>query len=37
MYEHRKQKLAPMATFYKRVLKNILLATVIMFFVLLSG
>ena len=37
MYEHRKQKLAPMATFYKRVLKNILLASVIMFFCLAVG
>lgn len=37
MYEHRKQKLAPIATFYKRVLKNILLACVIMFFCLAIG
>ena len=37
MYEHRKQKLAPMATFYQRVLKNILLAAVIMFVCLAIG
>jgi hypothetical protein len=30
MYEHRKQKLASMKTFYHRVIKNILLASVIM-------
>lgn len=30
MYEHRKQPLASKATFYQRVLKNILIALVIM-------
>ena len=30
MYEHRKQKLASMKTFYQRIGKNILLASVIM-------
>jgi hypothetical protein len=30
MYEHRKQKLASMKTFYQRIVKNILLASVIM-------
>lgn len=29
MYEHRKQPLATIATFYKRVVKNILLASLI--------
>ena len=37
MYEHRKQKLAPMATFYQRVLKNILLAIGIMVICLVIG
>lgn len=37
MYEHRKQKLAPIRVFYARVLKNILLASVILFFCLLIG
>ena len=37
MYEHRKQKLAPMATFYQRVLKNILVALLIMFVCLAIG
>ncbi len=37
MYEHRKQRLAPMATFYQRVLKNILLASTILFICLLIG
>ena len=37
MYENRKQKLAPMTTFYQRVLKNILLATAVMFACLAIG
>ncbi|MGZ8556874.1 MAG: hypothetical protein ACXWWC_01000 [Chitinophagaceae bacterium] len=37
MYEHRKQKLAPLATFYQRVLKNILLAVTVMIFCLFIG
>jgi hypothetical protein len=37
MYEHRKQKLAPMATFYQRILKNILLATMVMVICLVIG
>jgi hypothetical protein len=30
MYEHRKQPLAPRSTFYQRILRNILLALLIM-------
>ncbi len=30
MYEHRKQKLAPLTTFYRRALINILLATAVL-------
>ncbi len=30
MYEHRKQQLAPMAIFYQRVIKNIIIALLIM-------
>ena len=37
MYEHRKQKLASMTTFYQRVLKNIFLASAIMFVCLAIG
>jgi len=37
MYEHRKQELAPMSTFYQRILKNILLATFIMLVCLAIG
>jgi len=37
MYEHSKQKLAPMATFYQRVLKNILLAGTVMVICLIIG
>ena len=37
MYEHRKQKLAPLATFYQRVIKNILLAFLVLFICLLIG
>ena len=37
MYEHRKQKLAPLRVFYRRVLSNILLAMGILFICLLIG
>ena len=37
MYEHRKQKLAPIGVFYKRVLKNILLAALVLFVCLMIG
>jgi hypothetical protein len=37
MYEHRKQKLAPMSTFYQRVLKNIILAFAVMFICIVIG
>ncbi|HMK20197.1 MAG TPA: hypothetical protein VK492_18485 [Chitinophagaceae bacterium] len=37
MYEHRKQKLAPMSTFYQRVLKHIIIAFGILGFCLLIG
>lgn len=37
MYEHRKQKLAPMRVFYRRVLSNVLLASGILFICLLIG
>jgi hypothetical protein len=37
MYEHRKQKLAPIRVFYQRVLSNILLAMGILFICLLIG
>jgi hypothetical protein len=37
MYEHKKQKLAPINTFYQRVLKNILLAFFILGICLLIG
>ena len=37
MYEHKKQKLAPMSTFYQRVLKNIMLAFLILGVCLLIG
>jgi hypothetical protein len=37
MYEHRKQPLASKATFYQRVLKNIVIALVIMFICLTLG
>lgn len=36
-YEHRKQPLASKATFYQRVLKNILIASIIMLVCLLIG
>ena len=37
MYEHRRQPVAPIRTFYQRILKNILIASVIMLFCLLIG
>ena len=37
MYEHKKQKLAPMTTFYQRVLKNIILASLVLAVCLLIG
>ena len=37
MYEHKKQKIVPMGTFYQRVLKNILLALCIMSVCLILG
>ena len=37
MYEHKKQKIAPMKTFYQRVLKNILLALLVMAVCLVIG
>ena len=37
MYEHRKQKLAPMSVFYQRILKNILLAAAVMLICIVIG
>ena len=37
MYEHKKQKLAPLSIFYKRVFKNILMAFLILGICLLIG
>jgi hypothetical protein len=37
MYEHRKQPLASKATFYQRILKNIVIALIIMLVCLLIG
>jgi len=37
MYEHRKQPLAPLLTFYQRVLKSILIALLIMLVCLVIG
>ena len=37
MYEHKKQKLVPLSTFYQRVLKNIMLAFLILGICLLIG
>jgi len=37
MYEHKKQKLAPMSTFYQRVFKNIMIACLILAVCLLIG
>ena len=37
MYEHRKQPLAPIGTFYQRILKNVILATIILLICLAIG
>lgn len=37
MYEHRKQQLAPIKTFYQRVLKHILIASAVMIVCLAMG
>jgi hypothetical protein len=37
MYEHKSQRLLPVKLFYKRVLKNILLASTILFISLIIG
>ena len=37
MYEHKKQKLAPMSIFYQRVFKNIMIAVLILSVCLLIG
>lgn len=37
MYEHKKQKLAPLGTFYQRILKSIMIASFVMIFCLLIG
>jgi hypothetical protein len=37
MYEYRKQPLAPRNIFYQRILKNIIIATIIMLFCLFIG
>ena len=37
MFEHRKQQLAPMAVFYQRVLKHILIALLVMIICLCIG
>jgi ABC-type phosphate transport system permease subunit len=37
MYEHKSQRLLPRRLFYKRVLKNILLASLILLFCLIIG
>ena len=37
MYEHRKQPIAPIGTFYQRVLKNVLIALLIMMICLAIG
>ena len=37
MYEHKKQPLASIATFYQRILKNIILATLIIIICLAIG
>jgi hypothetical protein len=37
MYEHRKQPLAPIATFYQRILKHIVIALIIMAVCLIIG
>ncbi len=37
MYEHKKQPVAPIATFYQRILKNIFIALIIMAICLAIG
>ena len=37
MYEHRKEPLAPIATFYQRILKNIILAMIVLLICLAIG
>jgi hypothetical protein len=37
MYEHRKQPLASKATFYQRILKNIIIATIVLIVCLAIG
>ncbi|HLF46145.1 MAG TPA: hypothetical protein VI548_06950 [Chitinophagaceae bacterium] len=37
MYEHKKEKIVPLKTFYKRIFKNLVIAIVIMFVCLLIG
>lgn len=37
MYEHKKQQVVPMTTFYQRVLKNILIAVIVMAVCLIIG
>jgi hypothetical protein len=37
MYEHKKQKLVPLKTFYQRVFKNITLAVLVMIVCLIIG
>ena len=37
MYEHKKQKIVPLRTFYKRIMTNIVIASLIMLFCLLIG
>lgn len=37
MYEHKKQQVVPITTFYQRVLKNILIAVIVMAVCLIIG
>ena len=37
MYEHKSQPLVPLATFYQRILKNVLIASIIMLVCLAIG
>lgn len=37
MYEHKKEKLVPLKIFYKRIIKNLVIAIVIMLICLLIG
>ena len=37
MYEHKSQPLVPLATFYQRILKNVLIASIIMIVCLAIG